>query len=107
MQFIIYMAMVFKYRWFISPEEDRLLHVIIFAMLGCCAALWVLFPSRIAVGVITAICLVAPGFIDPSNYSFRFSGAALFNTPTIAIFCILVMLPVGIAHWCQKIKSSH
>lgn len=106
MQFVLYAAMEFKYRWFIGPEEDKLLHLIIFVMLGCCAALWVLLPSRVAVGVITALCFVSPAFIDPENYSFRYSGFALFNVPTIIIFCVLIMLPVGIAHWCQKLKSK-
>jgi hypothetical protein len=102
----MYAAMVLKYRWFLKPGEDELLQLIIVAMLGCCAGLWALFPSRIAVGVIAALCFVAPALIDPEDYSFSSAGLSLLNAPTLGIFFLLTMLAVGIAQWRQYLIAT-
>jgi hypothetical protein len=99
-QFITYVVMLFMHGYYLQPDQYKVLMVTIFIMLGSSVALWILWPSRLVVGLIMSIGSVVPGIYIGSTIF------ELFNLPRVAVFFVLVLMSIGIAHWCQKINSS-
>lgn len=99
---IIYASMMLLYGlYYVQPNEYTFINIVTFLILGSCVALWVLFPSRLVVGFTIVVCSLSPGI---------YMGMPIIeqlNPMRLAILLISVCLAVGIAHWCQKIKSGH
>ncbi len=88
-----------------SRSDTTILAIIIFIMLGSLVSLWVLFPSKLAIGVVTLVCAMLPLFVIDNPCEGEYATSRLIDKLhyLVPIACIFTIMSVGIAHWRQKI----
>ena len=98
--FITYIVLMYMYSWYLTPAQGQVLNAIIILMASSIFVLWMLFPSRIAVGVVATIGVSLPGLYDGIS-------EGEFNFGRITTLAILVLLLVWVTHWrCRLSKNA-
>jgi hypothetical protein len=71
-----------RYVWYVQPDQLMVLRLGFTAVAGSIVALWVLYPSRVAVGLLGFSCLAFPPLFDS-----RFVGI----TPGFLLWVALIL----------------